>query len=228
MPSTAANRIVLTNHSNKLRVRLESSGSAITLTSGGSVLLPVHTHKSSTEGGDYGWADTSGSSGTGTSNYTARHDHYHAITILLDAKASGADGGTFTSGAWQTRTLNVASINQIGVTLSANQFTINDAGTYLIEWWAPAFMVGDHNARLYDVTGASVRDYGQNAYANHVAGYATSVSHGTKIVIIAASNEYRIEHRGSVTRATDGFGKANGFVGDSERYTQVKITKMRN
>ena len=52
--------------------------------------------------------------------------------LWQDQKASGTAGGDFTSGAWQTRTLNTEVFNTItGSALAANQVTL-PAGTYFL------------------------------------------------------------------------------------------------
>ena len=57
---------------------------------------------------------------------------------LSDVKSAGTAGGTFTSGSWQTRTLNTEDSDTGGnCSLSSNQFTL-DAGTYEINARASA------------------------------------------------------------------------------------------
>ena len=58
------------------------------------------------------------------------------IAYLKDVKAANTAGGTFTSGAFQTRTLNTVEGDASIVSLAANQFTLQ-AGTYHIEGVAP-------------------------------------------------------------------------------------------
>jgi hypothetical protein len=71
--------------------------------------------------------------------------------IMEDQKASGINGGTFTSGAWRTRDLNTEVRDHYGLTsLAANQFTPTVAGW--VEWSAPACKIGVHQSRLFNVT----------------------------------------------------------------------------
>jgi hypothetical protein len=63
-----------------------------------------------------------------------------ATCYIKDEKSSGTASGTFTSGAWQTRTLNTVSGDTAMVSLSSNQFTLG-VGTYQIIAKAPAFDV---------------------------------------------------------------------------------------
>jgi len=151
--------------------------------------------------------------------------HGFSVALLAEEQTSGTSGGTFTSGAWQTRTLNteVADTNGI-VSLSANVFTLG-AGTYLIEWSAPVYQVTNHQTRLYDNTNSTVIEYGSTEYASASAG-VTNRSFGAAEVTISTSTGYKIEHRCASTYATYGFGTNSSF-GNVEVFTQVKITKLK-
>jgi hypothetical protein len=46
------------------------------------------------------------------------------IARIYDSKTNGTQGGTFTSGAWQIRTLNTLRQSGIGVSLLSNEFTL--------------------------------------------------------------------------------------------------------
>ena len=73
---------------------------------------------------------------------------FSSYAIIADQKSSGTDGGTATSGSWQTRDLNTEIADPDGiVSISANQFTLA-AGNYLITWSAPAGDVRGHQSRL--------------------------------------------------------------------------------
>ncbi|MFA6690893.1 MAG: hypothetical protein WCR98_02825 [Saccharofermentanales bacterium] len=142
--------------------------------------------------------------------------------LLRDVKANNTGGGTFTAGAWQTRTLNEKT-NDDGnnCTLSSNEFTLA-AGTY--ELWAscPAYQVVENKARLYNVSDSTVVAIGQNTRtASYVQNHAMVVAKFT----IASSKTFRIEHRCSATVATVGFGNPNNF-GCDEVYTVVAIWKV--
>src|SRR5687768_2319629 len=73
------------------------------------------------------------------------------ILHLVDEKAANTAGGTFTTGAWRTRTLNTEKLDEITSTLASNQFTL-PAGTYNIVASAPAFFVSRHQTRLRNIT----------------------------------------------------------------------------
>lgn len=138
--------------------------------------------------------------------------------VLEDQKSAGTNGGTFTSGAWQTRTLNTEVYDPSGLMgLASNQFTPTVNGW--VEWSAPARGVGAHKTRLYNVTGASVVAYGSSAYAESSTAVGASMSVGGGQV--SAGVAYRIEHYGTVGRGADGWGVAQGT--GTEVYTRVQF-----
>lgn len=145
--------------------------------------------------------------------------------ILLDKKATTTDAGTFTAGAWQTRTLNTEAYDDMGVcSLALDQFTL-DAGEYYLTAFCPAHKVNRHQARLYNVTAASVvsNSYGTNADSVSTGDDITmSVIH-VAFTVAAGGETFEIQHYCETTRNTDGFGSANSFGGD-EVYTKVVIT----
>ena len=147
---------------------------------------------------------------------------FASYAIIVDQKTTNVDGGTFTSGAWQTRDLQteVSDVDGI-VSISTNEFTLA-AGSYLIMWGAPGYRVGNHRTRLYDVTGTAALQPGLSASCAN-SDIAT-VSNGSTRVTPSGSNTYRIEHRSDITRATDGFGYASNFS-TPEIYTSVEIFK---
>lgn len=139
---------------------------------------------------------------------------------VQDQKASGTNGGTFTSGAWQTRDLNTILTNELGVTLASNVITGLKAGIYEVEALAPAYAVDRHQARLYDVTGAVVAVLGKSAITN--AG--TNVGNDAVVrgrFTLAATSNLRLEHRCQTTLATFGFGVAGSF--GTEVYADLQI-----
>lgn len=142
------------------------------------------------------------------------------IAIVREAQASGTAGGTFTSGADRIRTLNNEYSDLDGmVSVASNQFTLQ-AGTYLIEWSAPAYKVDQHQSFLYNVTDAAEHTRGTSEIAANANTTATR-SHGRAVVTIAGAKAFEIRHRCATTQATNGFGDAGSF--GTEVYTQVVI-----
>lgn len=146
-----------------------------------------------------------------------------SVARITDSKASGTAAGGFTSGAWRTRDLTVIEDDPDSiVTLSSNQFTLG-AGTYLIQWSAPAYRVDHHQTRLWDVTGSTDLGKGTSEYMNSSVTVMTR-SFGFDIVTLTASNTFEIQHRCATTQASDGFGRAASLA--AEKYTMVTIFKL--
>jgi hypothetical protein len=155
---------------------------------------------------------------TGTATYSTALPAGALLAILEDQKASGTNGGTFTSGAWHTRDLNIDTYNRLGiVSISSNQFTISTAGTYEISWSCPAVNVGSHKTQLYNVTDAVVSAYGDSGYTSG----ALCSSCGTNMITISSSKTFEIQNRCSSTEGTNGFGVADSL--GTEVYTRVII-----
>lgn len=143
---------------------------------------------------------------------------------VRDVKSSGTSGGTFTSGAWQTRNLNTTSGDCSFLSLTSSQITL-ESGKYEIEWEAPAYGVDNHQSSLYSITGSSYIEYGATS-VDAANGFAMSKSRGFTNLEITTSTTYEIRHYCATTKATSGFGQAHSF-GNSNIYTQVKVTKIK-
>ena len=156
---------------------------------------------------------------------------FTSYAIIADIKASNADGGDFDSGAWRTRDLNTEIADPDGiVSLSSNQFTLG-AGSYLIEFSAPACRLGSHQTRLYNATTSSEVQIGTSQWAPPTSGHADNNSMGAGRVTITGSTAFEIQHRGAydsnVGEDTYGFGvgTAGGHNWGSTMFCLVKIYK---
>lgn len=150
-----------------------------------------------------------------------RQDPLTNIFIIEDQKSQNTDGGTFTSGADRIRDLNTEVSDLAGlVSISSNQFTIG-AGTYMIDWSAPANNAGTHQSFLYNATDTTEVKRGSS---ESVAATVTTRSVGSAIVVITSSKAFEIRHRCSSTAATIGFGDACNF--GIEVYTRVVGRKI--
>ena len=157
---------------------------------------------------------------------------FTSYAIIADVKASNADGGTFTSGAWRTRDLNTELSDEDSiVSISSNQFTLA-AGSYLIIFSAPALRVNSHQLRLYNITSSAAVQSGNVEYAASGSGKAGNTANGSARVVISGSTAFEIQHRGYDTEATFGFGAGNAggvdWSGSGTNgciYTIVKIYK---
>lgn len=145
------------------------------------------------------------------------------VSIFVEEQSSGSDGGTATTGSWQTRAFNTARVNGAAVDLTSNQFT-PPAGTYLVEWSAPAFRVNVHQTRLRNVTDSSTEAMGTSERAAEPS-YTQSRSVGSCQLVANGTDAFEIQHRVGATHSTEGYGKAAGFS-ENEVYSTVKFTRI--
>ena len=152
--------------------------------------------------------------------------HAHEIyAAICDKKANTTDGGTFTSGSWQTRDLNTELSDVEGiVSIAANQFVLA-AGTYRCHIVCPAYKVGGNIARIYNVTDVGEVLVGNSAYNDTDGGYAFI----TGTFTIGTAKTLEIQHTCQVTANTFGFGAATGgratYTG-LETYTVAEFWKQ--
>lgn len=178
----------------------------------GLVPQPAATDDGNFLRGDMTWATPTGGGGGALD-----------LIILRDEKAQNTSGGTFTSGAARTRTLNTEAVDTGNhCSLSSNQFTL-DAGTYRIRAIAPAFAVGRNQAWLQNVTDGTTVIVGTSAYAQSTTALSSSESFIEGRFTIASSKTFEIQHRCQTTVATYGFGVESNFT--TEVYTTVRIEK---
>ena len=162
--------------------------------------------------------------GAGTINATAVYANGVRVggspdVVLEDQKSAGSNGGTFTSGSWQTRTLNTEARDIGGLcTLSSNEFTMTVDGW--VEWDAPACGVFTHQTRLYNVTDTAVVKSGSTERSDNGDHNVTTRSRGGAAVV--AGKTYRLEHRSGSTKSTFGFG-SSANMGETEVYSTVRF-----
>lgn len=146
----------------------------------------------------------------------------HTYILIRDEKAQNTAGGTFTSGAWQTRTLNTEASDAGGyASLSSNQITLA-AGTYRVTIRCPAYLCDQHQARLYNISDSAVTLIGTSEYSP-AGGAVPTASIIMGRFTITASKIFEVQHRCTTTRATDGYGIAANFT--TEVYTIAEIVR---
>lgn len=151
-----------------------------------------------------------------------------AHVFLKDLKNVGIDGGTFTSGDWQTRNLNTSVIIGMpsGITLNGDSTFTLAAGSYIVEAEAPAFGVEEHQAVLYNESTAAIHTVGTSEYSQISGGPVSTKSKVLASVNVVAATIFSIKHQCTTTVATNGLGQASGFT--DELYTLVKITRLQS
>lgn len=147
----------------------------------------------------------------------------YQVAFVKDVKADNTNGGTFTSGAWQTRDLNtLEDSDSIVTSVSSNQFTL-PAGQYELIGTADAHATGQHQTR-FENTSDSTFKYGTSSYSDGGNG-GNDPSFTYWEFTIASSKTFELQHRCTITAASNGFGVANNF-GGGEIYSQVIIRKI--
>lgn len=146
-----------------------------------------------------------------------------SIAVITDSKPNGTAGGTFTSGAWRTRTLNTLSDPMSIITsLASNEFTL-PAGRYEIEAFAVGYLCGLNKIKLRNVTDNVDVVIGSNSFSN--ASSVQGISQLDGVFTIDSAKTFQLQHWCSVTRNTNGFGLAVS-AGVDEVYASIKIRKL--
>lgn len=153
---------------------------------------------------------------TGTGNPYGAQFYY-----CRERKTSGLPGGTFTQGAWQTRAMNAERTNEIGATTGSSQVILL-AGTYVVEASCPAYSVGKHMARLYNISDGSMILEGTSETAGDGIQSRSFVSGR---FTLSATKTIELQHYCDSTQVSNGFGVGNGF-GAFEYFSELKIWKV--
>lgn len=140
-----------------------------------------------------------------------------------DQKTAGTSGGTFTSGSWQTRTLNteVSDSGNHG-SVASNQVTLDD-GTYIVRASAPGFQIGVHQTRLQNITATATLLTGTCEYCDPI----NSVSNRSFIdgkIVLAVRSVIELQHRSQSTKAATGAGVSLGVT--TEVYAKLVLEKV--
>jgi|FLOH01.1.fsa_nt_gi hypothetical protein len=142
-----------------------------------------------------------------------------------ETQASGTNGGTFTSGAWQKRTLNTTILNDItSCTLTSSVISLA-AGTYMVNSSAPASGVNNNKVRLQNTTDSTTTILGTSERIT-VATDSSSRSVLQGVFTIAGTKNFELQHYAVTTRASEGFGQATVISGISEVYSTIQIVKV--
>lgn len=167
--------------------------------------------------------------GTGASTAAAALTNLGAQATILyvlarEEQTSGTAGGTFTSGAWRTRTLNTLSVNDGSIaSLATNQVTL-PAGTYIFRGRAPAWSTNRNQMRLQNITDTATVMLGPNAYSSaSVPGAPSDASVSGKFTI-AGAKAFELQHQAETTSTTTGFGIAGSF--GTEVYASIEFWKV--
>lgn len=158
-------------------------------------------------------------------NYVDNYAPVREYIKVSDVKASGTNGGPFTSGSWLTRDINTEDSDAGNNCVISNNQIILQPGTYECRIDVPAMNIQEHKARLYNIStgtteilGTSERSEGTNADL-------------TKSVIVGrftidSQSTFEIQHRCSSTNTSiNSLGSASSF-GVNEVYTVAEFWKV--
>lgn len=160
---------------------------------------------------------------SGVARYTPATTTAVPYALIQDQKAQNTAGGTFTSGAWRTRTLNTEVQDVSGiVSISANQMTLG-AGTYRVRIKAPGAGVNWHQARLQNITDGATVLLGTSEEAGGAPTGVTTSSWVVGQFTLAGTKALEVQHWCTLTIATQGFGTPANIT--TEVYTVVEIWK---
>ncbi len=163
-------------------------------------------------------AKSVGSTGNGGG---AAEDHI----LIRDEKAAGVDGGTFVSGVWQTRDLNV-EVYDTGnhASLSSNQITLA-AGAYRVEARCTGLQVAYHKCKLRNITDSADLIIGDSSYSDN-SSFGSDDSFLEGRIVLPASKVLELQHQCHTTVANIGYGAARpGSFSVIEVYSIIKFTK---
>ncbi len=145
---------------------------------------------------------------------------------VRDEKAAGTNGGSFTSGSWVTRDLNMVKTNEItGASLTTNQITL-PVGNYFIIARAPARSVSKHKMRWRNVTDGTDIVHGTTSVTQSNTAIETHGNISGRFSVIGASKAFELQHRAEVTRNIDGLGSGANF-GVTEVFAELFLWKVR-
>ena len=147
-----------------------------------------------------------------------------ALLHVRDEKASGTQGGSSTSGSFQTRTLNTVVTNEIsGASLSSNQIVL-PSGTYFIYGTTPVYAGDQIKTKLRNITDSTDAIIGGTDYTvSGYGGYCRSIISGR--FTISAQKTFEIQNRVGTSNAVTGYGVTSSFS-LTEVYSDVQIWKV--
>lgn len=141
---------------------------------------------------------------------------------LHDAKGIGIDGGTFTSGAWQKRTVTEDKDTGNNVSVASSVLTL-EAGTYRCLIRCPAFAVNQHQTRLRNTSDGITVTIGSSEDTFNSDSVVTNSIIQDRFTI-TTQKDFEIQHRCVMTKTTNGFGVSNNFR--SSLYTVAEFWKV--
>jgi hypothetical protein len=146
-----------------------------------------------------------------------------ALLHITHEDVDASNGGTATSGSWQTGTLNTIKTNEItSASLSSNTISLPAGNYYLI---GEMFLtnIGYGQSRLRDTTNSTTLVVGNNFYTE---GYAGGSSNCIGRFTLSATTNIQFQYYTLNTYATTGQGFNSPTSGEVNRWKNVQIWKI--
>lgn len=143
---------------------------------------------------------------------------------IVDEKASGTDGGTFTQDAWQKRGNLTESDDDGGHASIASDVITLAAGTYRYEIRCTAYDVLRHQARFRNTSDGATVHVGTSEYCNTTGNVQSHSEIGGEFTIASAKN-FEIQHYCTSTKAGNGYG-LNSANGENSLYVLAEFFKI--
>lgn len=223
LSSLTTSVILISGNLNTLSGNLNTTNTNLSTISGRvDTLSGLHTGLSGTVSTNT--VSISGLSGTFT-GFTGKYANDYLL--VCDAKPSGTQGGTFTSGAWRTRDINT-EISDIGniCTISSNQIILS-GGLYICDISCPAYGVNSHRARLQSITSGTTILSGSSEYSANTANSTTRSVIKGKFLVPSTGSIFEIQHICNTTVSTWGFGYFGGVADPGPGiFTQAEFRRI--
>lgn len=143
-----------------------------------------------------------------------------AYVLIQDQKAQNTAGGTFTTGAWQKRDLNVKVVDTHNLVSLASSVITLQPGTYRCRWDCPAFStVLSHQSKL--VNTSDTIEYMGTSQRNATGNSVCDRSVGVARFRITSAKNFELQHRCTQTVVTAGFGQAANL--GTEVYSTIEF-----
>lgn len=139
--------------------------------------------------------------------------------------ADGNDGGSSTSGSWQTRAISNEDSDDDNIgALVANQITL-DAGTYRFQISMTMYRHMDARIRLYNTTGAADLGVSCNNFAAQVNNTGGVLSIHGQFMVADSVQALELQYNCNQSVATVGLGNS-ADTGDSEVYAVLSFWQV--
>lgn len=151
----------------------------------------------------------------------------HDYVKVSDVKAYDTNGGSSTSGSWQTRVINTEDTDTRNIcSIASNQITLA-AGTY--ECWivSPYYRSNQGITRLRNITDGSTELVGTSFYSSNGGDYAIATSFIVGRFAIAAQKVFEVQYYVQNSYATLGLGVRGNVNGTSNVYTIAEFKRVR-